>query len=167
MSKRLEPKLPDRLFDLLNGENLSPNLNKVIVLVTVDGKGWPYAAILSYLEVLAPDRTNIRLAPWSNSTTTANIRSNGKVTLLVVDENMAYYVQGTGTELSRDMEGFPGMSKVNVRIESVLEDKALDYEGSARITTGIRFENPQMDAAYIERGRRVLAGLRRESEGQS
>ena len=77
MSKRLEPKLPDRLFDLLNGENLSPNLNKVIVLVTVDGKGWPYAAILSYLEVLAPDRTNIRLAPWSNSTTTANIRSNG------------------------------------------------------------------------------------------
>ena len=144
MSKRLDPKLPDRLFDLLNGENLSPNLNKVIVLVTVDRKGWPYAAILSYLEVLAPDRTNIRLAPWSNSTTTANIRSNGKVTLLVVDENMAYYVQGTGTELARDMVGFPGMAKVNVQIESVLEDKALDYEGSARITTGIRFENPQM-----------------------
>ena len=167
MSKRLDPKLPDRLFDLLNGENLSPNLNKVIVLVTVDRKGWPYAAILSYLEVLAPDRTNIRLAPWSNSTTTANIRSNGKVTLLVVDENMAYYVQGTGTELARDMVGFPGMAKVNVQIESVLEDKALDYEGSARITTGIRFENPQMDAAYIERGQQVLAGLRRESEGDS
>ncbi len=159
MSVRLEPVLSARLFDLLDGHELDRNLNKVLVLVTVDEQGWPYAAMLSYLEVIAPDRTNLRLAPWNNSTTTGNLRRNGKASLLVVDDGLACYVQGTATELARDLEGFPGMAKVNLRIESVLEDKALDYEGSARITTGIRFENPQMDAAYIERGRQVLRAL--------
>jgi hypothetical protein len=161
MSKRLEPVLTDRLFHLLNGEHLDEHLSKVMLLITIDDKGWPYAAMLSHLEVIASGRTNLRLAPWSNSTTTANLRQNGKVSLLVVDEGLACYIQGAATELARDLEGFPGMAKINLKIESILEDKALDYEGSARITSGIRFENPQMDAAYMERGRRVLAALRR------
>ena len=161
VSTRLEAVLPDRLFGLLNGEHLSENLNKVILLVTLDDRGFPYAAMLSCLEVIARDHGNIRLAPWNNSTTTANIRRNGKVALLVIDEGLAYYIQGTATELAREMEGFSGMAKINVKIESVLEDKALDYEGSASITSGVRFENPQMDVAYIARGRRVLEALRR------
>lgn len=160
MSVRLKPELPDRLWALMNGERLEEKLDRVVLLITLDENGWPYAAMLSYLEVVAPDRRNLRLAPWNNSTTTANLRRNGRVTLLIVDENLAYYIQGTATELSREMEGFPGMAKVNVRMESLLEDKAMDYEGSARITTGVRFENPQRDAAYVERGRRVLAALR-------
>jgi hypothetical protein len=52
------------------------------------------------------------------------------------------------------------MAKINIQIESIFQDNALDYEGSARITSGIRFENPMMDAAWVERGRRVLAALR-------
>ena len=160
MSVRLEPFLSDRLFHLLGGEHLDENLSKIILLITVDEKGWPYVAILSYLETIAPDRRNIRIAPWNISTTSANMRRNGKATLVVVDQEMAYYIQGTARELVRDLEDFPGTAKVNVRIECILEDKALDYEGSARITTGIRFENPQMDSAYIERGKQVLALLR-------
>ena len=161
MSKRLPPVLPERLFCLLDGQHLAEHLNKALLLVTLDENGWPYAAMLSFLEVIAPDHENLRLAPWNNSTTTANMRRNGKVTLLVVDDGLAYYIQGMATELSPEMEGLPGMAKINVRLESVLEDKALDYEGSAKITSGVRFENPQMDAAYLERGRRVLEALRR------
>lgn len=161
MSKRLEPLLTDRLWERLNGENLEPHLHKVLLLVTVDEKGFPYAAQLSCLEVVAADRENLRLAPWNNSTTTENLRRNGKAALLVVEEGLACYLQGSATEMARDLEGFPGMSKINLRVESILEDKALDYEGSARIVSGIRFENPQMDAAYIQRGRGVLAALRR------
>ena len=160
MSKRLEPILPDALFALLNGERLDQHLNKVLLLITLDSAGWPRAAMLSLLDVIAADRSNLRMAPWNDSTTTANLRRNGKVALLVVDESMAYYIQGTATELSRDLEGFPGMAKINLRIESILEDAALDYEGAARVSTGIRFDNPSMDAAYIERGRRVLAALK-------
>jgi len=160
MSKRLPPILTDRLNGLLGGDRLEEQLNKALLLVTLDEAGWPYVAMLSYLEVIAADRGNIRIAPWSNSTTTANLRRAGKATLIVVEEEMAYYIQATAAELTRDLQGFPGMAKINLRIESILEDKALDYEGAARVTTGIRFENPQMGAAYIERGRKVLEALR-------
>ena len=160
MSKRLPPTLPDRLFHLLNGDHLDEHLSKVILLVTLDEQGFPYTAMLSYLEVIAPDRENIRMAPWNNSTTTANLRRNPKVALLVVDEALAYYIQGTAAELAHDLTGFPAMAKINVKIEAVLEDNALNYEASARVTSGVRFENPQMDAAYIARARRVLQALK-------
>ena len=161
MSKRLPPVLTDRLNDLLDGNHLDAQLYKVLLLITQDKGGWPYAAMLSYLEVIAADRSNLRIAPWSNSTTTANLLRNPKATLIVVDEEMAYYIQTTAEQMGRELEGFPGMAKINLRIESILEDKALDYEGAARVTTGIRFENPQMDAAYLGRGRQVLDALRR------
>ncbi len=160
MSVRLKPELPDELFALMNGRQLDRHLNKVVLLTTIDEEGLPYGAILSYLEVIAPDRKSIRLAPWSNSTTTGNIRRNGKVALLVIEEGLAYYIQGIATELAPEMEGFPGMAKIHVRIESILQDNALAYEGAARITSGIRFENPDLDAGRIEQGRRVLAALR-------
>jgi pyridoxamine 5'-phosphate oxidase-like protein len=160
LSKRLPPVLPDALFNLLNGKHLDEHLHHVILLVTLDERGWPYVAILSYLEVVAPNRENIRLAPWNNSTTTANLRRNPNVTLVIVEAGLACYIQGTAVELEREMPGFAGMTKINVKIDSILEDKALDYEGSASISTGVRFENPQMDRAYIERGRKVLEALR-------
>ncbi len=51
------------------------------------------------------------------------------------------------------------MAKINIRIDAVLEDKALDYEGAARVSTGIRFENPDMNAEYLDRARGVLQAL--------
>lgn len=160
MSKRLEPVLPDRLFRVLNGEHLEEQLGKAILLVTLDENGRPYPAMLSFLEVIARDRENIRMAPWNSSTTTANLRRQAKAALLIVDEGLACYIQGSAAELDRDLEGFPGMAKVNLRIEAILEDNALAYEGSARITSGVRYDNPQMDAAYIARGRKVLEALK-------
>jgi hypothetical protein len=161
VSKRIGSTLTDRLWDLLNGGALDRHLNKVLMLISLDEEGRPYPAMLSFLEVVAVDRGTVRIAPWNNSTTTANLRRGSKATLLVVDEGLAYYIQASATELSRDLEGFPGMAKINLKIDSVLEDKALDYEGSARVTSGVRFENPDMDAAYIERGRKILESLRR------
>lgn len=160
MSKRLEPLLPERLVPMFDASQLDTHLNKVFLLITIDERGYPYVAMLSLLELLAIDRGNLRLAPWSNSTTTANMRRNGKVNLIVVDTEMAYYIQGTATELAPELPGFPGMAKINIRIDSLLEDKALDYEGTARVSTGIRFENPDMDTAYIERARTILQALK-------
>jgi hypothetical protein len=161
MSVRLKPELPDELFYRMNGGQLDRHPDQVILLITIDEGGWPYGAMLSYLEVIARDRRTLRLAPWTNSTTTGNLRRNGKASLLVIEEGLAYYIQGTAAELDREMEGFPGMAKIEVRIDSILKDNALDYEGAARITNGIRFENPDLDAARIEQGRRVLAALLR------
>src|SRR5690348_16746945 len=99
------------------------------MLVTIDDQGTPYPAMLSFLETVAYDRDNIRIAPWNNSTTTKNLRERGKASLLIVDEGLACYIQGSATELERDLKGFPGMAKINLRIESILEDNALAYEG--------------------------------------
>jgi hypothetical protein len=162
LSVRLKPELPDDLFALLSGEQLEQQLNKVILLITIDADGLPYGAMLSHLELIAPDRETVRFAPWNNSTTTANIRRNGKVALLVIEEGLAYYIQGTATELAREMAGFSGMAKIELRITAILKDNALDYEGAARITSGIRFENPDLGAARIEQGRRVLEALRHQ-----
>jgi hypothetical protein len=160
VSKRIGNALTDRLWEMLNGEALDRHLNKVLMLLSVDEGGWPYPAMLSLLEVIAIDRGNLRIAPWNNSTTSANLRRNGKATLLVVDEGLACYIQASAQELRPDLEGFRGMAKINLKIESILEDKALDYEGAARVTSGVRYENPDMDAVYIERGRKILAALR-------
>ena len=160
MSKRLEPLLPERLLPLFDGSHLDEHRLKVFLLVTVDEHGYPYVAMLSLLELIAVDRANLRLAPWNNSTTTANMQRNGKVSLIVVDTEMAYYIQGTASELAHELPGFPGMAKMNIRIDAVLEDKALNYEGAARVTTGIRFENPDMDAQYLERAHRILQALK-------
>jgi hypothetical protein len=160
MSKRLPPALSDRLYAMLSGEHLNEHLYKALLLITHDEKGWPYVAMLSFLEVIARDRENIRMAPFNNSTTSTNLRRDSKVTLILVDEELACYIQASAQELEHDLKGFPGMAKVNLRIESILEDKALDYEGSARVSSGIRFENPQMTEAYIARGRAVLQALR-------
>lgn len=166
MSKRLKPELPDELMDVLGGKALDRHLSKVILLITLDVNGWPYAAMLSLLETVAIDRQNIRIAPWNSSSTTANMLRNGKVALLIIDEGLAYYIQGTATEMEHEMEGHSGMAKINIKIDALLLDNALNYEGAARITTGIRFENPDMDAEYIERGRAVLEALRKPSRAR-
>ncbi len=160
MSRRLDPVLPEKLFSLLGGHQIDQHLDKVILLVSIDEGGWPYVAMLSLLETVAVDSGNIRIAPWNVSSTTANLRRNPKATLIVVDEEMAYYLQTTASDLAPGLDGFPDMAWINLRIDSILEDKALDYEGSARVSTGIRYENPDMDEAYMERGRRVMAALR-------
>lgn len=159
MSKRLEPQLPEKLAPVFDGSIAEPHRGKVFLLITVDAAGYPYVAMMSLLELVAADRQNLRLAPWSNSTTTANMRRNGKITLIAVDTEMAYYIQGTATEMAAELPGYPGMAKMNIRIDGVLEDQALDYEGAARVSTGIRFENPDMDAAYLARARGVLQAL--------
>jgi hypothetical protein len=152
--------LPEPLAPMFDGSGMDEHLNKVFLLITIDERGYPYVAMLSLLELTCADRANIRLAPWNNSTTTANLRRDGKVTLIVIDTEIAYYIQGTATELAHELPGFPGMAKINIRIDAVLQDKALDYEGAARVSTGIRFDNPDIDAAYLERARRVLDALK-------
>ena len=159
MSKRLPPQLTDRLEILFGGAHLEQQWNQALLLVTLDEAGWPYVSMLSYFEVIAKDRSNLRIAPWSTSTAAKNLRRAGKATLIVVEEEIAYYLQASATELAAELPGFPGMAKFNLHVESILEDKALDYEGAARITTGVRYENPQIDAAYIARGRRILDAL--------
>src|SRR5437867_210173 len=91
--------LPEDLFVKLNGREREGSAHKAILICTVDSQGWPHPAMLSYFEVIAPDRQNIRLATYAGSTTTRNMRGNGKITMSIIDEHMAYYIKGEVREL--------------------------------------------------------------------
>ena len=105
MSRVVGSELPPDLMARLSGRDLQPVASKVIQIVTIDEGGWPHAALLSYFEVVAADRRRVRLASYANSTTSANMRRNGKATLIVIDARIVYYVKAHAVELAPTMSG--------------------------------------------------------------
>ena len=103
MSKLVGDKLPEDLYQRLLGHDLERDAEKVIVLSTIDESGWPHQAMLSYFEVVAKGRHNLRLATYKDSGTTNNMRRNGKATVSVIDERVAYYVKGNIEELAGEI----------------------------------------------------------------
>jgi hypothetical protein len=141
MSKVVGNKLPADLYQRLAGNNLQSHAEKAIVICTVDVNGWPHPAMLSYFEVIAKDDRNIRLAVYGDTTTTNNMRRNGKLSMVIVDERVAYYIKGTVEELAGKMTCSPQNAKFNCRVEQVLADEANEeYEPGSYITCGILYK---------------------------
>jgi pyridoxamine 5'-phosphate oxidase-like protein len=142
-------ELTDDLYRRLSGQFIGEHKNKVILIHTVDESGWAHPAILSYFEVAAKDRRNIRLATYKTSRTTQNIRRTGKVTLSIFDERVVYYIKGTA-EVVGEMQSATHNAKVNVVVEEVLIDNADPVlEPDAYVTSGITFANPNPNAAAV------------------
>src|SRR3990167_5814127 len=123
MSQLLGKELTQELFNLLNGENVAFKMGKAIVIVTVDEKEWPHPAMLSYYEVVAKERSRIDLAIGKTSTTAKNLRRSGKITLLITDSGINYYLKGNAREVKESMEGVPFISLFRVEVEQLLEDQ--------------------------------------------
>ena len=157
MSQLLGKELTKELFNLLKGENVASKLGKAIVIVTVDDKGWPHPAMLSYYEVVAKERSRIDLAIGKTSTTTKNLRRTGQITLLITDSGINYYLKGSAREIKESMEGVSFMSLFRVEIEQLLED----LEPDAVITSGVTFSRPQKKEvnAIVEK---IFQGIRSE-----
>ena len=68
-----------------------------------------------------------------------NLQANGRLTLIAVDEGWAYYIKGDARLLAPALTARPDHAKFNLRVDSVLEDVAADYE-HARIVSGVRIE---------------------------
>jgi hypothetical protein len=141
LSKLIGSALPADLFQRLSGKNLEAHAETAILICTVDAQGWPHPAVLSYFEVLARDDRNVRLAIYGNSSSAANVRRNGKLTILVYDDRVAYYIKGAVEELAREMHCSPENSKLNLRVEQVLQDEANEeFESGAYITSGVTYK---------------------------
>ncbi|MBI1746687.1 MAG: pyridoxamine 5'-phosphate oxidase family protein [Acidobacteria bacterium] len=159
MSKLVGAELPEELFLKLNGADLEAGAGKVILLSTPDAAGWPHMAMLSYFEVVAKDRCNIRLATYKNSTTTNNMRQTGKLTLSIIDIGMAYYVKGRVREIKAEMEGARHNSMWNMEVEQVLSDHADEQmEATAYIAAGVTYSSLDWPADLL-RGKVVLKEL--------
>ena len=99
MSTHVGDQLPDDLFRALGGDDLAGVADRVVVVSTVDERGFPHQALLSYFEVVALNRRTIRLATYAESRTTGNARRDGKLTLVFVDAEFVYYVKGVVRQL--------------------------------------------------------------------
>ena len=158
MSQLLGKELTGELFERLKGMDVSSKAGKAIILVTVDEAGWAHPAMLSYYEVVAKDRSRIDLAIGKSSTTAKNLRRTGKITLLITDSGMNYYLKGGVREISESMKGVSFMSLFRVELEKLLEDQ----EPDAAITSGVTFSRPQEKEAS-ELAEKIFAELRRGS----
>ena len=159
MSRSTGSVMPPDLVARLSGGALESVASKVIQIVTVDPAGWPHPALLSYFEVVAKDAGRIRLATYGSSTTSANLRRAGKLTLVVIDERIAYYVKGRAVELAPAMRATGWNAAFECRVDQVFVDEADEArEPGAYIVSGVTYHNPQR-ATELTRARAVLAEL--------
>lgn len=143
MSKLIGSKLPEDLYRRLTGADLSGCAEKAILVCTVDPQGLPHPAILSYFEVVARDMNTLRIATYKDSSTTRNMRHNGKLTIVIVDERLAYYIKGMVRELAPEMSCSPHNSKLELRVQQVLADEANEeFEPGAYISSGVTYKRP-------------------------
>lgn len=152
-------ELPDDLYRRLEGNDLDACAEKVILICTVDGNGWAHPAMLSYFEVIAKDHRNIRLATYKNSATTQNMRHNGKLTVVVIDARVAYYIKGQVEELKGAMNSAPHNSKLNLQVEQVLADDAdQSLETGTYVASGIIYKDPNLAGAR-QKAKEILREL--------
>jgi hypothetical protein len=161
MARLRTEQLTDDLYRRLGGSDIASRADEAIVICTVDAHGWPHPAMLSYFEVAAPDRHNLRLAVYTNSRTCANMRERGKATLIIADAGLVSYLRGAVTELAPAMREAPYNAKLNLRIEQVVFDEPPpDLEPGVRVTSGITYS--ARTPGTLARAQAIFAELLKE-----
>jgi hypothetical protein len=159
MARLVGTELDDALYQRLAGQDLDAVAGKAIVVVSVDEAGRPHPALLSYFEIIAKDRHNIRLATYGTTSVARAARRRAPLTLALFDAGLACYLKGTSSELAPAMTCTPENAKVNVRVEQVLsDDPDPRFEAEAGVTGGITYFEPHPASARA-RAARVLAEL--------
>ncbi len=157
MSRLIGKDLTDALLDRLSGRNVTSHEGKIIPIFTLDASGWPQPALLSYYEIVAKDSRTIDMALWKSSSTANNLRRANKVTLMITDRSVNYYLKGSVRELQAEMPGVPAVSRFRVTLEQLLEDQ----EPNAEITSGLTYKRVASTQAD-EIAAKVLEHLREE-----
>jgi len=157
MSKLLGQALNKELLERLKGKNITSKEGKAIIIVTVDEQGWAHPAVFSYYEIVAKSEGQIDIAVGKTSTTGKNLRRTGKITLLVTDAGVNYYIKGDARETRESLGAVPFMSLFRVEVAQLLEDQ----EPGATITSGLTFIRPEK-TEFSEVSERVFQAVREE-----
>ena len=135
MSKELGSTLPQDVLDYLSDSGQDGKIKDVILFNTVDQNGWPRHGLLSHHEVLAKGPQRMLILLYSDSNSTRNVERKGKLSLVVVNPQMSYYLFCR----ARSLPPLPDASRetlFELTVERVVEDAI----PTARILTGITFE---------------------------
>jgi hypothetical protein len=157
MSRLLGKELTEDLFKRLDGHDVASHEGKIIPIFTVDESGWAHPALLSYYEIVAKSPAMIDMALWKNSSTANNLRRTAKVTLMISDKGLNYYLKGSVIELQAEMAGAPAVSRFRVTLEQLIEDQ----EPNAEIMTGPTYRRMmhREDSDYAAKVFRLLRGV--------
>jgi len=135
MSQILGKELTDALLKRLSGAAVASHEGKIIPIFTLDEAGWPHPALLSYYEVVAKNSSTLEMAIWKDSSTANNLRRMGKISLMIADNGVNFYIKGAVKELEKEMTGAPPVSRFRIAVEQLLEDQ----EPNAQITSGMTY----------------------------
>jgi hypothetical protein len=135
MAQVIGKELTQALFERLSGREIESHEGKIIPIFTTDEQGWVHPALLSYYEIVAKNPSTLDMALWKDSSTAHNLRRTGKVTLMIIDQAVNYYLKGSVSELQYEMAGAAPVSHLRVTLEQVIEDQ----EPNAVITTGLTY----------------------------
>lgn len=162
MAKSIGAELPQELFAVLKPGGRASRRNRAVQIVTVGREGWPSTAMLSYTDVLAKDEKTLHLATWADGECAADLRQTGKLAVLVIDYDMAYYIRGVAAEVVgvgedlMDVNQHGGESSLaffKITVEQVLEDRV----PTARVLSGVTFEAAEIEEqTHSEVLRRLL-----------
>src|ERR671915_1009608 len=131
MSKILGSELSETLLKRLSGAAIASHEGKIIPVFTLDESGWPHPALLSYYEIVAKNASTLEMAIWKDSSTANNLRRVGKISLMIIDDGVNFYIKGRVKELEKEMSGAPQVSRFQISVEQLLEDQ----EPNAHITS--------------------------------
>ncbi|QII47608.1 pyridoxamine 5'-phosphate oxidase family protein [Bacillus paralicheniformis] len=149
-------QLSNELFQLINGEKLAGKRREAMMLQTVTEDGWPHTAMISAGEILALNKTDIRLALWQGTTTTANIARTGRALLVTCWKGKAYYVRLSLKKLPELKDAKHPRARFAGTVEAAREDIA-KY---ADIISGVQIELKD-EAAVLRRWEETLEELRK------
>jgi len=157
MSRLIGNALTKELIERLSGDRVAVFEGRIIPIFTLDEKGWPHPALLSYYEIVARNDTTLNVALWKDSSTAKNLRTSAKITMMITDRDLNYYLKGTVREMQYEMTGAPQVSRFRVTVDEVLEDQ----EPNAQITGGLTYTRQRSRGAE-DFATKVLGILREE-----
>ena len=150
---RIEAAPPPPVARYLDGTNLLQK-TQALRLSTVDPAGWPHAALLSAGEMLILPSGRLRFVIFPNSTTTANLMRDGRLTVsLALDEGI-WDMRLKARRLAHTSPDVP-----LAFFEAELESTRLHSAPYAAVTSGITFALHEPDAV-LPRWQRQIAAMR-------
>jgi len=130
-----QSSLPDRITAWIRSEGG----DHALLLITVDGYMRPHVMMLARDEVFAASATHLRVALGATSQSAENLRLRGSATLAIYDADLACFIK------TRAMKGpqplLPGTVYCDLTVEDVRLDTPTKAEATARLVTGLRFED--------------------------
>lgn len=146
--------LPPALLTLLDGSLPESHRHQAIRLSSVGENGWPYAAQLSLGEIIACSPGELLFAIWPESTTTRNLKRDGRITLALVLNDAVVEIQALAVPCPETLTDL-NLAVFRAEVKQVIAHRA-PY---ATVTSGLTFSLND-EAAALARWREQIAALK-------